>query len=72
MITVKDINLDKILALPVEDRLAIVEAIQASLDDELDPPDWHREIVAERLAAHRADPNRGEPWAVVRERLLAR
>jgi putative addiction module component (TIGR02574 family) len=72
MTAVKDINLDKILALPAEDRQAIVEAIQASLDEEQDPPDWHREIVAERLAAHRADPTRGEPWAVVRERLLAK
>jgi hypothetical protein len=72
MTIVKDINLDKILALPAEDRQAIVDAIQASLDDEQEPPDWHRGIVAERLAAHRADPARGEAWAVVRERLLAK
>ena len=34
-------------------------------------PDWHREVVADRLAAHR----RGEitrPWREVREELLAR
>ena len=72
MTIVKDINLDKILALPAEDRQSIVDAIQASLAEEQDPPEWHREIVEERLAAHRADPNRGEPWAVVRDRLLAK
>jgi putative addiction module component (TIGR02574 family) len=72
MTMVNDINLDKILALSAEDRQTIIDAIQASLDEEQDPPDWHREVVAERLAAHRADPSRGEPWTVVRERLLAK
>ena len=67
-----DAILDPILALPAEDRQAIVDLIQASVDQEREPPDWHREIVAERLAAHLADPNRGEPWAVVRARLLSK
>jgi putative addiction module component (TIGR02574 family) len=72
MTIVKDINLDKILALPVEDRQAIVEAIQASLDEEQDPPDWHREIVAERLAQHDANPHEGIPWSELRRKLEAR
>ncbi len=30
-------------------------------------PDWHREILRERLEAHRANPGEGEPWEEVRD-----
>ena len=33
-------------------------------------PDWHRGIIAERLAEYRAAPNEGKSWAQVRDRLL--
>ena len=32
-------------------------------------PDWHRELLAERLEQYRADPDNGEPWPAVRDRL---
>jgi hypothetical protein len=35
-------------------------------------PDWHREVVAERLAAHRRGEMTSRPWSEVREELLAR
>jgi hypothetical protein len=35
-------------------------------------PDWHREVVAERLAAHRRGEMTAHPWPEVREELLAR
>lgn len=32
-------------------------------------PDWHREVLDERLKEHDADPSAGESWDVVRIRL---
>jgi putative addiction module component (TIGR02574 family) len=40
--------------------------------EEVPVPDWHREIVAERLAAHRRGEMTSRPWPEVREELLAR
>jgi len=33
-------------------------------------PDWHLEIVRERLARHRAHPEEALPWEEVRDELL--
>lgn len=33
-------------------------------------PDWHRRVLDQRLAEYQADPNEGEPWPQVRDRLL--
>ena len=35
-------------------------------------PDWHREVIAERLASYRAGTMTSRPWSDVREELLAR
>lgn len=35
-------------------------------------PDWHREILAERLAYFEADPDGGRPWEEVEAELMAR
>lgn len=54
------------------------EYIQALWDhvsehpDDVPLPDWHREIVAERLAAYRRGETSSRPWHEVREELLAR
>jgi hypothetical protein len=32
-------------------------------------PQWHREILDERVKDYEANPNAGESWDVVRERL---
>lgn len=55
-----------------------LEYIQALWDhftehpDEVPVPDWHREIVAERLAVHRRGETMFRPWSEIREELLAR
>ena len=74
MIVVKDIDFDKILALPAEERLAIADAIWASLDDEqtLPTPDWHLTLLAERLAEDDANPGEGISWPELRSRLERR
>jgi len=33
-------------------------------------PDWHREIIAERLKAHQERPNESRPWEEVRQEIL--
>ncbi len=33
-------------------------------------PEWHRNVIAERLAEYRANPDDGEVWDEVRDELL--
>ncbi|MBI3278530.1 MAG: addiction module protein [Acidobacteria bacterium] len=40
--------------------------------EEVPVPDWHRQVVAERLAAHRRGEMTSRPWTDIREELLAR
>ena len=40
--------------------------------DEVRVPDWHRQVVADRLKAYKADPSEGKPWEEVRNEILAR
>ena len=55
-----------------------LEYIQALWDrfvehpEEVPVPDWHRQVIAERLAAHRRGETALLPWSGVREELLAR
>ena len=32
-------------------------------------PDWHRDVLRDRLKAHQSDPDAGESWPKVRERI---
>ena len=55
-----------------------LEYIQALWDhfsehpEEVPVPDWHRQIVAERVAAHRHGEMRSRSWSEIREELLTR
>ena len=56
--------------LPVEEKLDYVQSLWDRIvihPEELPVPDWHRQIVEERLAAHRADPEAARPWDEVRQ-----
>lgn len=35
-------------------------------------PTWHQDVIAERLAAHSADPGSARPWDEVREEVAAK
>lgn len=68
-------RLAEILELPPEERLALAAAIWDSLAStpELVPiPDWHRELVADRIDEDESDPASVESWDVVRQRIEAR
>jgi putative addiction module component (TIGR02574 family) len=59
--------------LSIEERLDYVQSLwdHISADaSQVEVPDWHRALLAERLAAHRADPEAARPWDEVREDLL--
>ena len=59
--------------LSVEEKLDYVQSLWDRIvahPDEIPVPEWHREIIEDRLAAHRADPGAARPWNEVREELL--
>ena len=41
----------------------------AATPETLPVPDWHREIIDERVKEPDVDPDAGDDWAVVQERL---
>jgi putative addiction module component (TIGR02574 family) len=67
-------DIEDILRLPVDERLEIMEKIWESIkmanDDQI--PDWHYEILEERLEKYRSDLNSGKSWKEVKESLLNR
>jgi len=58
--------------LSVDEQIEYVQSLWdriAATSDRVPVPDWHREILDERLKDHEANPDAGESWYVVRERL---
>jgi len=58
--------------LSVEEQIAYVQSLWdriAATPDQVPVPEWHREVLDERLKDHVANPNAGESWDVVRDRL---
>jgi putative addiction module component (TIGR02574 family) len=61
--------------LSADEKLEYVQALWehvAERPDEVPVPDWHRHVVAERLAAHRRGEMTARSWPEVRDELLAR
>jgi putative addiction module component (TIGR02574 family) len=59
--------------LSVEDQLDYVHSLWDRIvahPEAVPVPDWHRRVLEERLAAHRADPGATVPWGEVRDDLL--
>lgn len=58
--------------LSVEEKLDYVQSLWDRIfahPDEVPVPEWHRQVVGDRLAAHRADPESALPWDDVRDEL---
>jgi putative addiction module component (TIGR02574 family) len=67
-ITIKELGIER---LSVRERLDLIEQIWDSLPEEVAPdevPEWHKEVLARRLAEAQANPGGGVPW---REALAA-
>ncbi len=59
--------------LPVEKKVEYVEALWdriVAAPQEVSVPDWHRQILRDRLAQYREDPKAGRPWRELRDELL--
>jgi putative addiction module component (TIGR02574 family) len=58
-------------ALSVDEQIAYVESLWDLIVDhsEIPVPEWHRELIRERLDAYRADPGSARPWSEVRAEL---
>lgn len=61
-------------ALSVEEQIDYVQALWdriAAGADRVAVPEWHKQIIDDRLAAYKKDPNAGVPWDELRSRLLS-
>ena len=68
------IDLAKVLALPVEERIRLAQSIWDSVvevPEAVEVTEEQREELNRRLDAYREDPSAGSPWPEVRERILA-
>lgn len=60
--------------LPVEEQIEYVQALWdqiAARSEQVPLPDWHGEILAERMAAYEQDPDAGITWEEFRRQLAA-
>ncbi|HYQ04076.1 MAG TPA: addiction module protein [Polyangiaceae bacterium] len=58
-------------ALSVDEKIDYVESLWESIVEPsgIPIPDWHRELLAERMEAYRQDPTAGRSWTEVRAEL---
>jgi putative addiction module component (TIGR02574 family) len=52
-------------ALSVDEQIDYIQSLWdhiAARPEDVPVPDWHKEILAERLAAHRGDKDQGKDW----------
>lgn len=67
------INLDTVLALPVAERIKLVEAIWDSVAQDtagIELPAWQADELDRRMADFERDPTEGAPWTEVKRRIL--
>jgi len=55
--------------LPVDEQIDFVQSLWdriAATSEQVPMPEWHRQIIRERLAAYNANPSAGRAWLDVR------
>jgi putative addiction module component (TIGR02574 family) len=58
-----------------DEKLEYIQALWdhfAERPEDVPVPDWHREVIAQRLAAYRRGELTARPWSEIREELLTR
>jgi len=58
--------------LTIDEQIDYVQSLWeriAATPDQVPVPDWHREVLEERLKESETNPSAGESWDVVRDRL---
>jgi putative addiction module component (TIGR02574 family) len=69
----RTLSKDEIFELSTEERLHLIETLWDSLPPHDVPvPDWHKEILEERLEDHRRNPDDSVSWEDVKKELLPR
>ena len=61
-------------ALSIDDKIDYVQSLWdriAARPEDVPVPDWHREIISERLAAHRDGKEQGKEWEEVEREIAA-
>jgi putative addiction module component (TIGR02574 family) len=61
--------------LAVEDQIDYVQSLWdriAAKPDQVPLPEWHKQMLDERLAAHEADPEAAKPWEEVRDEIRSK
>ena len=61
--------------LPAEDQIEYVQSLWdriAAKPDQVPVPEWHRQVLDERLAAHEANPEAARPWEEVRDEIRSK
>ena len=59
-------------AMTVDERLDLLDLLHESLHDSLEaeaPPEWHKELIEERLAEAERNPGNTIPWEQVKEEM---
>jgi putative addiction module component (TIGR02574 family) len=59
--------------LPIDEKVRYVETLWnriATTPEQVAVPDWHRQLLRDRLAEHRKDPCAARPWSEIRDDLL--
>ncbi|MCC7510379.1 MAG: addiction module protein [Planctomycetes bacterium] len=63
----------QVAKLSVEDRLRLLELVWDSLDAEDAPaPDWHEDVIDQRLKRMKEQPGQSVPWPEARKQLRKR
>ncbi len=68
------IDLAKVLALPVEERIELAQSIWesvAAVPEAVQLTDEQRSELEDRLKGYRENPDSGSPWPDVRDRILS-
>ena len=66
------VSINEILKLSEPERILLVETIWDSIaekPDEIDIPEYHKQILKEEMAAYKANPNQGSSWQEVKKRI---
>ena len=61
--------------LSIDEKIDYIQLLWARISansEDAPVPEWHREVIAERLAAYRSDPAQGGAWDEVRDDILRR
>jgi putative addiction module component (TIGR02574 family) len=61
--------------LPVEDQIDYIQSLWDRITakpEQIPIPDWHRQVLDQRIAAHESNPEQGTPWEEVRDEIRSK